>query len=128
MTIQSYFNQIKTLVDRYATTDLILESKVNFDLRPGEQGYLSGSVIFTDSSILYFREFLDAFGGSIDKVMYTYHYQDTNYSLIFRYDNALHKPTLLFREHKHLPGNIEDAGAPTLEDVLSEIFMIKGWM
>jgi hypothetical protein len=128
MTIQVYFNHTKRLTEQYAATDAVLEVKVTFDTRPGEQGYLSGSMSFTDGSILYFREYLDTFEGTLDKLMYTYHYQDAENQLIFRYDNALHKPALSFREHKHLSGKIEKAPAPTLEDIFGEIFTVKGWM
>jgi hypothetical protein len=128
MTIQLYFQQIKTLIDRYAATEFVLDSQVSFDLRPGDQGYLNGLVVFVDGSMLYFREFVDAFEGNIDKVMYTYHYQDSTSGLIFRYDNALHKPALAFRDHKHLPAQIDKTDVPTLQDVLAEILMLKGWI
>lgn len=129
MTIQAYFNQIRILLDRYSKVDVVLDVKVSFDLRPGDQGYISGSVTFKDASILYFREFLDEFGGNIEKIMYSYHYQDAKQALLFRYDNAAHKPALLFRDHKHLSaGEIEKAEIPGLRSVLDEIVSLKGWM
>jgi hypothetical protein len=60
--------------------------------------------------------------------MYSYHYQDANQELIFRYDNARHRPSLSFREHKHLPEEIVAAPAPALEAVLTEIIVIQGWV
>ena len=129
MTIQAYFNQIRILLDRYSKIDVVLDTKVSFDLRPGDQGYISGSVTFKDASIVYFREFLDEFGGNVEKIMYSYHYQDASQALLFRYDNAAHKPALLFRDHKHLRGNkIEKTDVPTLRTVLAEIVNLKGWM
>jgi len=37
-----------------------------------------------------------------EKVSYAYQYQDGEGKLIFRYDNAAHKPGLGFIEHKWL--------------------------
>jgi len=126
--IQAYFNQIKTLVDQYAATHFVLDASVSFETRPGEQGYLTGSLTFVDGSVLYFREFLDAVEETVDKLMYTYHYQDAGNQLIFRYDNARHRPPLRSLEHKHIPGQIVEASAPTLGDVLAEIAVTKGWV
>jgi len=124
--IQAYFNQVKALVDQYAVTRFVLDANVSFEMRPGEQGYLTGSVIFLDGSALYFREFLDAVKDAVDKLMYTYHYQDAGHKLIFRYDNARHRPPLRSLEHKHTPGRAMEAPAPTLEDVLAELSWPKG--
>jgi hypothetical protein len=127
--IPAYFAQIKALIDRYASTSFVLDSTVNFDIRPGQQGYLSGSVSFVDSSRLYFREYLDVGTDGIDKLTYSYHYQNASNQLVFRYDNAQHKPILSFREHKHnSTNNIIEAEAPTIDAVLIEIAMQKGWI
>jgi len=126
--IQAYFDQVKAIVDQYAATRFVLDANVSFEMRPGGQGYLTGSVILVDGSALYFREFLDAVRGTVDKLMYTYHYQDAGNQLIFRYDNARHRPPLRSLEHKHTPGQVIEAPAPTLEDVLAEIVMVKGWV
>jgi hypothetical protein len=126
--IQAYFDQIKALVNKYAVTHFVLDTKVSFEMRPGEQGYLTGSITFEDGSVLHFREFLDSVEDTMDKLMYTYHYQDAGNQLIFRYDNARHRPPLGSLEHKHIPGQVVEAPAPTLEDVLAEIVMAKGWV
>ena len=126
--IQAYFNQIKAIVDQYAATPFVLDANVSFEMRPGQQGYLTGSIIFADGSALYFREFLDVDKDTVDKLMYTYHYQDAGNQLIFRYDNARHRPPLHSLEHKHVPGQVIEAPAPTLEDVLAEIVISKRWV
>jgi hypothetical protein len=43
---------------------------------------------------------------AIQKVSYAYQYQDKNGDLIFRYDNAVHRPALEFKEHKHTKGGV----------------------
>ncbi len=53
--------------------------------------------------------------------MYAYHYQDVEHNLIFRYDNAAHKPALPQPEHKHTRLGIEASPVPTLADVLDQI-------
>lgn len=126
--IRTYFAQVKAIVDQYAATSFVLDAEVSFEMRPGQQGYLTGSITFVDGSVLYFREFLDVSEGTVDKLMYTYHYQDVAHQLIFRYDNARHRPPLRSLEHKHTPEQVIEAPAPTLEDVLAEIAVARGWV
>jgi hypothetical protein len=126
--IQTYFTEIKRIIEQYAATSFVLEARMHFDLRPGDQGYLTGTLIFADDSTLHFSEYLDHTGEGVDKLMYTYHYQDGGNQLIFRYDNALHKPALPSVAHKHLPTHIVAALAPTLDEVLAEIATTRGWV
>jgi hypothetical protein len=126
--IQAYFDQIKAVVDQYAVTRFVLDANVSFETRPGEQGYLTGSITFVDGSVLHFREFLDAVKETVDKLMYTYHYQDESNQLIFRYDNARHRPPPRSLEHKHISDHIVETPAPTLDDVLTEIAVTKEWV
>ena len=72
--IQTYFTQIKRVIDQYAATSFVLEAQMSFDMRPGDQGYLTGTLIFADDSKLHFSEYLDQTGEVVDKLMYTYHY------------------------------------------------------
>jgi len=128
MPIQAYLVQTRTSIDRYAATSFVIDAETSFEIRPGDQGYLGGSITFVDGTILYFREFLDATGEAVAKLMYTYHYQDAGNQLIFRYDNARHRPLLRSLEHKHTPGQVKETPAPTLDDVLAEITIAKGWV
>jgi len=126
--IQTYFTQIKRIIDQYAATSFVLEAQIRFDLRPGDQGYLTGTVIFADDSKLHFSEYVDQTGEVVDKRMYTYPYQDTGNQLIFRYDNALHKPALPSVGHKHLPAQTTEVPPPILDEVLAEIATTRGWV
>lgn len=125
--MQTYFAQLQAVVDQYASTDFVLETNLNFETRPGDQAYLAGVITLSDNSTLHFSEFLDQTAAEVEKLMYTYHYQDAEKQLIFRYDNARHKPPLASPDHKHLPDRVTTAAAPTLDDVLAEIFTMKGW-
>lgn len=93
------------------------------DQRSPERGYLTGILIFEDNSELHFREFVDT-TGSGSRMMYVYHYQDAQKTLIFRYDNALHRPILPQQEHKHTPIGIEVGAMPTLTEVIDEILSL----
>jgi hypothetical protein len=54
--------------------------------------------------------------------VFSYHYQDSNARLLFRYDNAAHKPPLSYSCHKHLPtGEIIESAIPGLSSVLDEV-------
>jgi len=75
---------------------------------------------------LHFTEFLDEVYKQVEKVMYTYHYQDSNRQLVFRYDNARHRPPLPLREHKHTPEQTAVSPAPLLAEVLAEIMRYQG--
>lgn len=94
--------------------------------RAGGQGYLAGSITFQDGSILFLREYLSVASTQVQREMYSYHYQDAAQQLRFRYDNALHRPQLGTREHKHTPEGIVAGAAPTLAEVLQEIVALLG--
>jgi len=78
-------------------------------------------ITFSDESVLYFIKFVDAKQPEIYK--YSYHYQDRNENMIFRYDMALHHKKLeTFPHHKHLSADrVIKASAPALTTVLEEI-------
>lgn len=121
MSLQQYIDQLQAVISRLSTSSFVINTTLNADLRAGDQAFVQGTIHFTDNSLLHFKEYLDAVSDHVDKLMYSYHYQDAQKQLIFRYDNAAHKPPLAFTEHKHLADRVEAAPAPTLEDVSKEI-------
>ncbi|SPD73152.1 conserved hypothetical protein [uncultured Desulfobacterium sp.] len=67
------------------------------------------------------KEYIDT-KYKMDKVSYAYQYQNQEGKLIFRYDNAKHKPALNFAGHKHLPnGQIVAAEPPELNELVDEV-------
>ncbi len=72
MRIKDYFDRIKVYFDLIETTHFVLNVIVNFDIRPAEQGFLSGSIHFMDGSFLFFKEFLDVADEHVEKLMYSY--------------------------------------------------------
>lgn len=128
MAIEEYFSQVKAVVDKYVAASFVASTNIAFETRPAEQGFLSGTVQFVDGSTLRFREYLDAIRETIQKVMYSYHYQSATAQMILRYDNSAHRPTLASVEHKHDASGVKETNAPTLEDVLAEIAEMRHWM
>jgi hypothetical protein len=125
--LDRYIAEINAVVARYRAA-FVIEARVSFDFRPGGQSYLEGTVRFADRSVLHFREFLDQTADVLEKVMYVYHCQTGDGRLLFRYDNARHRPPLTSAEHKHTSAGIEFAPTPTLEVALQEASRLGGWI
>jgi hypothetical protein len=74
-----------------------------------------------DGTQLFFTEYVDC-RYRLEKLNYSYHCQDENGTLIFRYDNAPHKPVFTLRNHKHeQTGNIIATEPPELSEILDEV-------
>lgn len=126
--IRTYTDTLIQLVERYVKARIVLQTQLTVEQRPGEQGYIHGILLFPDRSELHFREYLTTEVNAIQRVMCSYHYQDTERQLRFRYDNARHRPLLQAQEHKHTQDHIIECPAPTLEEVMIEIVMLHGWL
>lgn len=79
-----------------------------------------GRITFLDGSILEFTEIIVF---EISKRKYSFQWMNSDYSLISRWDNALHHNHILtFPHHKHVGENeIESSQERFLEDILFEI-------
>ncbi len=120
VTFLEYVRSIEEVVNRaVATGDATLVS-LQMDQRSVVRGLLSGSLQFDDGSTVHFREFVDT-SQAEPKVMYVYHYQDTSNTLIFRYDNAAHRPALAQPAHRHSRSGIEISAVPSLSSVVDQI-------
>lgn len=86
--IEAYFTDIKGLEEKYAATGWVLETQLQFDNRRGGEGYLSGQIRFEDLSELHFKEYLNEEGGTVEKLMYSYHYQTHHHQLNATYANC----------------------------------------
>lgn len=78
-----------------------------------------------DSSILYWREFVDV-EITVDRLMYVYQYMDFSSDFIFRYDNTGHHkklglPTYPHHKHEGSEDNVVLSRAMDLATVLKEI-------
>ncbi|MBN1889364.1 MAG: hypothetical protein JW850_15320 [Thermoflexales bacterium] len=121
MRIDDYFELVRKMV---AGCPAVHSSSVTYDKRSSYQGYIKGTLLFLDSSVLHFREFVDV-ETSVERYTYAYHYQRGD-EFVFRYDNTEHYQELnlsTFPHHKHAgdEANVLLSPAPVLADVLIEI-------
>lgn len=89
-----------------------------------DEGRFSARVNFYNESSLEAHEKVTFENGAVVKDRYSYHYQETGGSLVFRYDNAPHHPEIKTHpHHKHIGSdeNVIAAQSPDLSDVLNEI-------
>lgn len=120
MRLKYHLNLIQNIL--YSRQEITIESYQLQEIVPGREGVVEGRLRFWDGSLLQFVEVLFESGVILIKTDYSYHYQDGDGNLIFRYDNAPHHPEInTYPHHKHLPDSIVPAASPHLGDVLREI-------
>ncbi len=119
-----YARRISDLLDTLLAAGQVKSVDLQVDQRSMLRGFIRGLLLFDDDAELHFREFVDV---TLDKpkLAYAYHYQDANQTLIFRYDNAAHRPPLAQPEHKHISTGATISPAPTLTEVIDEILRGK---
>jgi hypothetical protein len=100
MLFSEYAADVQRHIAEFSQCGLLVTSELTADMRTEQIGLLKGILTFVDGSVLFFKEYLD-FRTAIKKKMYSFHYQDAQAVLRFRYDNAAHKPDLGFQDHKH---------------------------
>lgn len=115
-----YARETQDLLDVVVTVGEAVLVNIHLDQRSALRGFIAAMLQFNDASELHLREFVDT-SLSEPRLMYAYHYQDANKLLIFRYDNATHRPSLLQADHKHTTTGIELCSPPTLTQILDEI-------
>jgi len=120
MFLAEYLSVLTAQVDEYSRTGLITSSEIKADFRTEKIGAIRGVIEFIDESKLFLTEYVDL-RYKLDKLTYAYHYQDKNGELIFRYDNASHKPRQPSKEHKHFKGEVISYNNPEIRDLLEEI-------
>lgn len=124
MLIEAY---VQTLLDTVAHAPEVATSDVALDKRGPQAGLIRGDIIFVDGALLHFRELIDL-ESSPPRLMYSFHYQRTDASLVFRYDDTPHHPEIsTFPHHKHEQSEQTALAAepPTLATVLDEIGRLR---
>ena len=121
MKLNEYLAAIRMEIERLDTHGFAESIDFHEELRAGKQAIVKAEIVLIDGSLLIIREYIDA-KYHISKVSYAYHYQSRNGRLIFRYDNAAHKPALNFSEHKHTSGgDIEPSAPPEISKLIEEV-------
>jgi hypothetical protein len=93
-----YAQRLTHVLDTVVAAGEAVLTSLHVDQRSAIRGFIAGSLQFDNGSILEFREFVDV-SHPEPKIMYVYHYQDADQALLFRYDNAAHRPALPQPEH-----------------------------
>ena len=126
MSVFSYFQELVLAASRLEDYGLAKTITSNSESRPSGELFINIKVELIDNSVLFIREYISAKQEYIEHFSYAYQYQAADESLIFRYDNAAHKPPLSSKEHKHLQnGEIVVFPLPTIELIIDEIL---GWL
>ncbi len=120
MLLNDYQFNLQAIIQKYVAEETILSFTFSVDTRTIYLGLIQGKLDFIDASMLFFKEYVDV-QLSVNKLAYSFHYQDSVNNLIFRYDNAKHKPDLGFSDHKHIRDKIIFSQVPDLENVILEI-------
>jgi hypothetical protein len=120
MLLNNYQVNIISTIQENVNDGWILSFTFSVDPRSDYVGFIQGSLEFLNSSRLFFKEYVDL-QESIEKLSYSFHYQDPDNNLIFRYDNANHKPRLDYIDHKHIKDKIIPSETPDIEQVILEI-------
>ena len=112
------FRQGIEKLEKYGYTESI---HIKEEIRPNKQAIIKAKIVLVDRLVLYIKEYIDA-RYKIEKLCYAYQYQNRGGKLIFRYDNAVHRPELRFKEHKHTKdGLIIEASLPDISDIIDEV-------
>ena len=120
MLLTEYLQDFTKAIDEYSETGYIITSELKIDARTEKIGLIKANIIFNDDSKLFVTEYMDL-RYKFEKLTYSFHYQDKDGRLVFRFDNAVHRPILSFQNHKHYKGVIHQSDIPELRNVLEEI-------
>lgn len=121
MTLRDYLGSFHSAVGRIDDYGFAESVDINEEIRASKQAVTKVRIVLVDRFVLQIKEYIDA-KYKIEKISYAYQYHDEEGKLIFRYDNARHKPDLGFIDHKHLnDGSIVQCGVPDISDVVDEV-------
>ena len=122
MSLANVIAQARAAVQILDDYGLATQIDISEEVRLSSQAVLNVAVQLVDATDLYIRLFLATQKGTIQLLSYAYQYQHADGSLIFRYDNAKHRPELGFDGHKHrADGTIIPAEPPTLQALVEEV-------
>lgn len=120
MLVKDYQAQLLAIIQKQIENEWILAYDFAVDTRSNYLAFIQGKLEFRDGSCLFFKEFVDL-QETLEKLSYSFHYQNRENNLIFRYDNAKHKPDLGYSNHKHIKQKIIPSTIPKLDEIITEI-------
>jgi hypothetical protein len=120
-TVAEYHQAVKA---RLIADPLVLQFEIQRERRTADDGYLRARLLLNNQQELEFSEYIRRVRDQIHVVTYSFHWTDSNGTLICRWDNAPHYPKLPQAPH-HIHDGDQDSvlpGAPiTIAEVLDEI-------
>jgi hypothetical protein len=121
MSLRDYlvaFHRAVGKIDDYGFAESI---DMREEIRAAKQAVIRSKIVLIDGSVLHITEFIEA-KYKVEKIGYAYQYRDKEGKLLFRYDNARHRPELGFVDHKHLSdGSIVQTSIPDISAVVDEV-------
>ena len=99
--------------------DFRVESQDDHDL-PDNRFFIHFRLRSGAGHLLEVRETVEFRNNRLNVIDYSYHFQDPDDALIFRYDKAPHHAGPTFPHHKHLPNAVTPAVKPTVQQVIQE--------
>jgi len=121
MQIKDY---VSTVLNVISSCPFIESQNFSFEDRPPTAAFIYGTIFFTNSSKLHFKEFAVFKPENVHILKYGYSFLSKDNALLFRYDNAFDpqaKNLATYPEHKHTSEKLLPAKRPSLEEVLREI-------
>lgn len=116
--IKDYLHELEMLIHEVPCK---LLANLQVENRGDVALYLRGKIIFTNESELQFKEYFITIP-IMKKLAYSYHYQNRDKKLIFRYDNAEHhKEIATYPDHKHVINDVLPSDILSLKEVIKEI-------
>lgn len=124
MQIKDYVSAILEVI---SSCPFIESQNLSFEERSPNAAFIYGTIIFTDTSKLHFKEFVAFKPEGANILKYGYNYLTKDGTLIFRYDNAFDPKTKklsTYPEHKHIANKLLPDPRPSLEEILKEISVL----
>ena len=121
MLLRNYLRLFRRGIEKLENYGYTESIDIKEEIRPNKQAVIKAKIVLVDRSILHIKEYIDA-KYKIEKISYAYQYQDKGGELIFRYDNAVHRPALRSKEHKHTKERgIIEVALPDISDIIDEV-------
>jgi hypothetical protein len=121
MSLRDYLDSFHRTIGKIEDYGFAESIDIKEEIRPSKQAVINAIINLVDGSVLQIRVYVDG-KYKIEIISYAYQYHDIKGKLIFRYDNARHKPELEYKNHKHLhDGSMVQSSMPDISDVVDEV-------
>lgn len=117
--ILTYFEEVQNLIQRLAGVEV---ERYEEHVLTKVRGNLRIRLRFHDNSLLEISEAIYDKEEIFIWLSYRYHYQSSDGTVLFRYDNTPHHPELKTHpDHKHVEETVIESVRPNIEEVLNEV-------